>query len=302
MISTLPYQLTENLFVLGHNLFLTYLVKGNPCTLIDLGVSGTVPLIKRQLEKIGVEPGDIGNLVVLHAHWDHACGLPYFKQLFPQAKVLGSAKARDVLGKAKIVNQFRQHDELYCSQLLEKEVLRELPAFIQYETMPVDQVVTDGETISLGGIEARFLATPGHSPCSFSVYLPSEKAAIISDAVGGYSPQRDEFLPIFYQSVKLTLDSLEKLKSLDTGILGSGHDMDMVCIGKENTIHYYKRVKDEIEKLVTEIRQMSASGASEEQLVDRLFQASYRGFLAEIYPPDFIKSVSPFLLKGIHAG
>ena len=302
MTRVLPYQLTENLFMLGHNLFLTYLVKGKPCALIDLGVSGTVPLISHQLKQIGVEAGDIGYLVVQHAHWDHVCGLPYLMQLSPKAVVVGTTKAREILGKPKIVGQFRQNDELYCSSLKERQVFEELPTFMQYDTLPIDQVVKDGETISLGNVELNFLDTPGHSSCSISVYLSSEKAVLISDALGAYLPQSDTFLPAIFQNAEMMLDSLEKIKKLDVNIVGYGHDVNMVTIGKEKISHSYNRIREEIVKLTTEIRQMAASGTAEEILLDKLYRACFKGFLAEIYPPEFIKSLSPFLLKAITRG
>lgn len=300
MTRALPYQLTDRLFVLGHSLFLTYLVKGDPCTLIDLGVSGTFPLIERQLRQLGLGAGDIGNLVVQHAHWDHVCSLPYLKRLFPRAVVLGSAKAREVLAKPKIVDQFRLNDERYCTKLKCEGFFSQLPAFLVYDTIPVDRVMEDNESVSLGGIEYCFLLTPGHSPCSMSVYLPSEKVAIISDAVGAYMPHSDEVLPLFFQGVKLTLDSLEKLKALDADIVGTGHDLDMIYIGKENVAHYYRRVREEIMKLVTEIKRRAASGADEEELSDILFRASHKGFLAAIYTPDYLRDVSPYMLKAIY--
>ncbi|MHB1418390.1 MAG: MBL fold metallo-hydrolase [Bacillota bacterium] len=298
----LPYQLTDNLFVLGHNLFLTCLVKGDPCTLIDLGVSGTAPLIDRQLKQIGVKAEEIGNLIVLHAHWDHVCGLPYLKQLFPEAEVLGSAKAREVLGKTKIVAQFRRNDEFNCSWLKNRKVFAELPDLIEYDTIPIDRVMQDGDKLSLGDVEIQFLETPGHSPCSMSLYLPSEKAAIISDAVGGYTPASDQIIPAFYQSVGLTLTSLDKLAALDAQIVVNGHDTDMIFTGWQDIQHFYQRVKEQIKSMCDEIKQMAASGADEETLLTKIFQMSYRGALAEIYPQKFVKSVSPFLLKAIMNG
>jgi glyoxylase-like metal-dependent hydrolase (beta-lactamase superfamily II) len=300
MKQKLPYQITDNLYALGHDLFITYLVKGNPCVLLDLGVSGTVPLINHQLKELGVEASDIGFLVVLHAHWDHVCGLPYLQQLFPSATVVGSAKALQILDKPNIVDQFRRNDELYCSQYKEKLVFKELPPFLNYKTLAVDKVIADGEIISLGDINIQFHATPGHSPCTLSAYLPSEKATIISDAVGCYVPQTDEVLPLFFQSVKMTLDSLEKLKTLEANIVANCHDTEMIFIGTDNISHAYRRIEEEILKLVAEIKQMTVFNRPQEEMLNTLFQAAYTGFLTEMYPPDYLKGVVPYLLKAIN--
>lgn len=58
-MAALPIRLIDRLFALGHDLFLTCPVKGNLCTLLDPGVSATVPLIERQLKELGVGPEEM---------------------------------------------------------------------------------------------------------------------------------------------------------------------------------------------------------------------------------------------------
>jgi glyoxylase-like metal-dependent hydrolase (beta-lactamase superfamily II) len=296
-----PCQLTENLYVLGENLFLTYLLKGDTCALLDLGASGTAPLIVEQLRYLGVRAGQVEHLVVQHAHWDHVGALPYLRQAFPEATVLGSAKALEVLGKPKIVNQFRQNDELWCSRLKENGTFQQLPAFLHYETLPVDRVVEDGETVVLGGIPARFLATPGHSPCSLSVLLETERAALVSDAIGFYLPESDGVLPMFFQSVKMTLASIETVERLDIDLLCYGHALDLLVSGRENIARACRRLREETSGLTTRLKRLAEKGAPEEQLLGELRRLSYRDFLAELYLPEYLKGVAPFLLKAILA-
>ncbi|PKM86901.1 MAG: hypothetical protein CVU87_10790 [Firmicutes bacterium HGW-Firmicutes-12] len=296
----LPYQLTDKLFVLGQDLFLTYLVLGNPCTLLDLGVSASVPLIEEQLRELGVKNEDIGHLVVLHAHWDHVCGLPYMKHIFPNATVWGSAKAQEVLNKSRIVDSFRRNDEKYCTRLKELGEFKELVPFLDYNTMTVERIIEDEETVIMGGIEIKFLATPGHSPCTLSAFIPSEQATIISDAIGCYDPIIDEYLALFFQGVQKTLDSLERLKELDAKIVAYCHDTEMIFLGQDEIDNSYKRIKEELIRIRKEIQEMEAAGASEQDLLDKVFQASYKGLLTRMYPPEYIKAVAPLLLKAIN--
>jgi glyoxylase-like metal-dependent hydrolase (beta-lactamase superfamily II) len=296
----LPYQLTDKLFVLGQDLFLTYLVLGNPCTLLDLGVSASVPLIEEQLRELGVKNEDIGHLVVLHAHWDHVCGLPYMQRIFPNATVWGSAKAQDVLNKSKIVDNFRRNDEKYCTRLKELGEFKELAPFLDYNTMTVERTIEDEETVIMGGIEMKFLATLGHSPCTLSVFIPSEKATIISDAIGCYDPITDEYLALFFQSVKMTLDSLERLKNLDANIVAYCHDTEMIFFGREEIENSFQRIKEELLKLRKDVQYMETAGVSAEDVLDKLFRASYRGFLSRMYPPEYIRAVAPLLQRAIN--
>lgn len=299
MTRTFPYQLTDRLFVLGNNLFSTYLVRGDTCSLLDLASSGTAPLVVNQLRQLGVRNEDVENLVVQHAHWDHVCGLPYFRQHFPRARVLGSQKASEVLGKAKIVDQFRQNDERWCTHLKGQGVFAELPPFLPYDSLPVERIVQDGETISLGGVPAEFLATPGHSPCSLSVHLPSESALLVSDATGFYLPDDDSVLPMFFQSVPATLASIARLGALEVEILGYGHALELLLVGKDAIARAFRRLREETVGLVSRVQSLAAGGAGEEELLDELFRASYRSFLAELYLPEYLRSVSPFYLKAI---
>jgi 2-aminobenzoylacetyl-CoA thioesterase len=298
-MSELPRVLTDRLIALGHDLFLTYLVKGNPCTLLDLGVSATAPLIERQLADLGFKNEDIGHLVILHAHWDHVCGLPYMRRLFPHAAVLGSSKAKELLSKPKIVGRFRENDERYCKYLRYKNLFSSLPDFLEYHTMAVDRIVEDNETLSLGGVEIRFPATPGHSPCNISAYIPSEKAAIVSDAVGCYDPLTDEVFPLFFQSFQKTLQSINILEGLNAHITGHCHDSNMIFSCPDLVAFSYRRIREELIRLKEEIKRIAAVGCSNAEMEKKLFRATYRGFIARMYPPEYIRKLAPLLLKAI---
>jgi len=256
--------------------------------LVDLGVSGTVPLILSQLKQTGVSPDEIGYLVILHAHWDHVGTLPYLRKQLPRAKVLGSAKAREVLGKPRIVTVFRENDQEVCIYLLKKGIFKQIPEFTPYQTIAVDAVVEDGEKVSLGQTEMVFISTPGHTPCSISVYLPSEKAVLISDAAGYYLPGSEAYVPGASQSVKLTLDSIEKLAGLDVNIVGTGHEM--VYTGTDIS-RFYRRAREGVKKFKDEIKWMMAQGVSGESMLDKLYQATYKGPFAVTYPPEKLKAL-----------
>ncbi|MBI5015460.1 MAG: MBL fold metallo-hydrolase [Deltaproteobacteria bacterium] len=299
MPRTFPYQLSDRLFVLGDNLFLTYLLRGETCALIDLAASGTVPLIRKQLRHLAIDDGAIENLVIQHAHWDHVGALPYLREAFPRATVLGSEKAREVLGKTKIVDQFRQNDERWCSRLRDTGVFGELPDFLSYPSIAVDRIIRDNETLSLGGIPVEVLATPGHSACSVSLHLPTEDTVLASDAVGFYLPESDDFLPMFFQSVGLTLASISRLEALGVATLGYGHSLDLLVRGKAAVSHALRRLRERTREFARTIQEMADAGAPEGDLLAAVHRLSYRDFLAELYLPDYLQAVSPYLLKAI---
>ena len=299
MHRTFPFQLTEKLFVLGEELFPTYLLKGERCALLELGASGSVISVERHLEQLEIDKGQVEHLVVQHAHWDHVCGLPYFLRLFPNATVLGSSKARKVLGKPKIVNQFRENDERWCLRLKENGTLKALPPFLSYDRMNIDVVVEDGQTFELGGVPARFLSTEGHSSCSLSVHLPTERAVLVSDAIGFYLPDVDGFLPMFFQSVDNTLASIDRVMEVDVDILAYGHAPELILQGKGEVVHGCRRIREHTLAMATRIRTMVEAGETEETLLETIHQVIYQDFLTRLYLPEYLQAVAPFLLKSI---
>ena len=251
------------------------------------------------MRQLGVENSDIKHLVVQHAHWDHVCGLPYFCKLFPNATVLGSKKAQEVLGKPKIVKQFRENDEHWCTRLKENGDFVELPAFLPYDRMTVDQLVEDEQTVDLGGVPARFIATAGHSSCSLSVHLPTERALLVSDAIGFYLPEVDGLLPMFFQGVDQTLDSIDRVAGIDVDVLGYGHALALLIEGREDVSHGCRRLREHTLALAVRIRAMAAAGEAEETLLEAIQKVMYQDFLTRLYLPDYLQAVAPFLLKAI---
>jgi len=51
------------------------------------------------------------------------------------------------------------------------------------ETAKVDQFLRDGDSVRWGAFEARVLHTPGHSPGSVALYLPSEQPVSVPGAL-----------------------------------------------------------------------------------------------------------------------
>lgn len=127
------------------------------------GIRGiVVRTIASQLSAIGVNPKDVGYLLLSHAHYDHAgnCGL------FTNAKwIVQRAEYEAMFGPDP--EQFGYLPEVYRS--LEHN----------------DRAIVDGDTDVFNDGALRMIATPGHTPghCSLLVQLPRSGPVLLSGDV-----------------------------------------------------------------------------------------------------------------------
>lgn len=98
-------KLTENVVMLGNRHFNYFIAGKKEAAIVECGVTGSVVSLKTQWDMLQRRP-DVRFLIIMHAHFDHVCGVPTLKELFPDAVVLASEKAKEALCKAKIINDF----------------------------------------------------------------------------------------------------------------------------------------------------------------------------------------------------
>ena len=98
-------------------------------------------------------------VILTHMHYDHVMGVAQLVESFPGIKVLGSRKSDDML-----LASFRAGVRGRGMPV---------PAFTYDDLLPGDH--------SFGAIACTVFATPGHSPCGLSVYVPKENAVIVGD-------------------------------------------------------------------------------------------------------------------------
>ena len=96
------------------------------------------------MKKLGLDPTRIKYVVISHAHGDHFGGAPYLKEHY-KARILASEAS------------WREMEQI-------KSGNAPPPAR--------DMVVTDGQTLTLGGTTLTFVLTPGHTPGTVSVIVP----------------------------------------------------------------------------------------------------------------------------------
>jgi metallo-beta-lactamase class B len=126
----------DNLYYVGTTMLSSYLFttpEGH--ILVSSNYEASVPVIKAAVEELGFDFGDIKILISGHAHPDH---------------IEGDALVKALTGAEVVVGRL------------------ELPAQRAFRTpegepLPIDRVVDDGDTVSLGGTTLTAHLLPGHT-------------------------------------------------------------------------------------------------------------------------------------------
>jgi metallo-beta-lactamase class B len=137
-----PHRVAGNVYYVGSRDLASFLI-ATPAGhfLINSGAEETVPLIRSAVEKLGFRFSDVKILLEGQAHVDHVGGHALVKKL-TGAKVLAMA------GDDKVIASGGVGDFQYDSR---------------WTPCPVDRVLHDGETVTLGGVVLTAHLTPGHT-------------------------------------------------------------------------------------------------------------------------------------------
>ena len=131
-----PHNVIGNIYYVGTRSLSSYLIttpQGH--ILVNSTYERNVPIIQHSVEELGFKFSDIKILLGSHAHGDHQEGDALVKQL-TGAQVI--AMAEDVPALRAMTPGGKQH--------------------------PIDRVIHDGDTVTLGGTTLVAHLTPGHTP------------------------------------------------------------------------------------------------------------------------------------------
>lgn len=287
-------RISDHVIQLGNHHFNYFIVGQKDAAVIECGVTGGVVSLSREWEKMQQKP-KINYLLASHAHFDHVCGIPALRLLFPEAQVLASAEARKVLGKSKIVKNFFDQDKEMSTTLINEGLLDSLPQAPPPEMIEVNEVIGGGRELSLSeGLKLQVIDAPGHSPCNLAFYLPREQIMFLSDTAG-FQISADHLFPIFFQDYGLYLESLKKLKEYPTRVLAIPHER--IWTGSD-VVPFYERAIKTAQDAFSYIEKRLNYGWDDEAIKQDLFLSYYRGNL-RIYTTANIRICVDLLLRRV---
>jgi hydroxyacylglutathione hydrolase len=190
-----------------------YLVDGgSEYALIDAGGGRDIDRIVAQITGDGLDPARVRQLLLTHAHADHAAGAAPLRQRFGLRVVASPTVARYV----------REGDERAVSLDVARRAGSYPPEFA-FPPCPVDAELVDGAAVKIGDLTLTALETPGHASGHLAYVLrQGDRVSVFcGDAVffGG---------TILLQhtwdcSLQESISSVERLAALSVDGLFPGH-------------------------------------------------------------------------------
>src|ERR1017187_7678732 len=130
-----PFRIMDNLYYAGTKELASFLfVTPQGDILMNSNYESSVPVIKASVEKLGFKFSDVKILIAGHAHPDHVEGDAMLKELTGAQVVVGRVDADKT-------REFRPGGKEH----------------------PIDRLVDEGETVSLGGTTLTAHLMPGHT-------------------------------------------------------------------------------------------------------------------------------------------
>ncbi|WEU39868.1 MAG: FprA family A-type flavoprotein [Candidatus Odinarchaeum yellowstonii] len=179
----------------------SYLIKGeNKTALIDAVDPTKQDVLISNLRKLGVK--EIHYIISNHAEQDHSGGIPLVLKEYPEAKVVTNMKCKEMLKELLLIQEDRF------------------------------TVIGDGDTLSLGGKNLKFIIAPWvHWPETMLTYLIEDSILFSCDLFGSHLASDDystsfeadkllkaakryyaEIMMPFRQHIKKHMEALKKIK------------------------------------------------------------------------------------------
>ena len=197
-----PFKLVGNIYYVGAVNTASYLIttpEGH--ILVDTGNSRMQTFVLPNVEKLGFKPADIKILLLSHAHSDHVQSMEMTRKI-TGATVYALDKEMPSLTSG--------HD--FSVQETEG-----------FEPITVGKVLTNGDTVSLGGQTLKIISTPGHTPGTATYVTSVQDGGKTYQVVIGGPPTPVTGNPKYNTPVADATKAYADMRTLNPDIVLHGH-------------------------------------------------------------------------------
>ena len=149
-----PVKLFDNLYATGRDGTVVYAITtSDGIVLIDTGYADQVEsVLIPQMQKLGLDPAKVKNIIVTHGHGDHFGGSRYFQEKYG-THVWMSAADWDLINRQNIAAKEAGKKQAVIS--------------------PTQDLIADeGRPLTIGGTTFTIVLAPGHTPGSIAIIFP----------------------------------------------------------------------------------------------------------------------------------
>ena len=149
----------------GYGSEVLLIIGSEKTALVDCGTAHCAEKMIKNLKR-ELDGKKLDYLLLSHSHYDHIGAMPFLKEAWPELKTFGAAYAQKVLSNQRAIDTI---NSLSQDAAKTYEGITELK--IPEGGFSVDEVVGDGDKISLGKETITVIETKGHTDCSISFGL-----------------------------------------------------------------------------------------------------------------------------------
>ena len=217
-----PQEILPGVYSLGESppLFLYMLrAEGGALVLVDTGFEGQIGALRSAVRALGLDPSDIGHVVVTHLHLDHSMGIEVIRKESGAKIHMGAPDATILAGGAP------------WDMLLPRRV-GVAPWITPGPSMPpvtVDHPIREDGDLGIPGLRLEALLTPGHTPGSTCFLLRTGGMTVLfsGDTISSMRAETGTYTaalhPRFGGDVDAYARSLEALGEIPVSLLLTGH-------------------------------------------------------------------------------
>lgn len=206
-------------------------------------------------------------IFITHTHYDHAGALPFFREAWPELRLVTCG-----IGAAALLKDTPRRVIRELSHVAAKRYGGRVEPYSD-GALRADIIIKDGDSVPLGGFSVKAVETPGHTKDSLSYFIPEAELFILSESTGVFLPGADSIHSAYLSSYGDTVRSFEKCRREPYKYLSLPH-RGIFGQSKEEADRFFEEALAETAACRDFILDMHAQGLGEDRMLD-LFTEKY---------------------------